>query len=89
MFLYYWLSGLTEYFRNVVAAGGGQPNLNTTRIGDLVIAVPPISEQEAIVSLMEELENSLTETRRRIVRSQAISQSILQEALGISEGLDK
>jgi type I restriction enzyme, S subunit len=87
MFLYYWLSGLTEYFRNVVAAGGGQPNLNTTRIGDLFIAVPPISEQEAIVNLMEELEHSLTETRRRIVRSHAISQGILHETLGSSEGL--
>lgn len=49
LFLYYWLGSRTEYLRSSVARGVEQPNLNTTLIGELQIALPTLHEQRLIV----------------------------------------
>lgn len=51
-YLYYFLDSITEHLRNRIAAGADQPNLNTTRIGNLEIPVPPINIQKEIVKEM-------------------------------------
>ncbi len=51
-YLYYFLDSITEHLRNRIAAGADQPNLNTTRIGNLEIPVPPIAIQKEIVNEM-------------------------------------
>ena len=81
LFLYYWLLGLTEYLRKVVAAGGDQPNLNTQRIGDLVIATPPGDEQSRTVHLLTQVDGAIRHSRQRITDLQAYSRQILSELL--------
>lgn len=50
LFLYYWLVSRTTYLRTTVARGVEQPNLNTDLIGDLLVPIPSLIEQEKIVS---------------------------------------
>ena len=45
-FAYYYLASKTTYFREVLAPGVGQPNLNTELIGDFPIPLPPLAEQK-------------------------------------------
>lgn len=48
-FLYYFLASLTETIREMIRQGQGQPNLNTDIVKSIVLALPPIDEQIAIV----------------------------------------
>lgn len=52
-FLYYFLESKTEYFRNELAPGVGQPNLNTDLLGGVPIPIPPYKEQEAIAEKVQ------------------------------------
>ena len=47
-YLYYVLEAKTDYFRDELAPGVGQPNLNTELLGDVAIPVPPADEQRTI-----------------------------------------
>ena len=52
LFLYYFLSRMTDTFQSRVARGMGQPNLNTTLIGRTLVAVPDLSEQATIADVL-------------------------------------
>ena len=51
-FLYYVLDAKTRYFRERLAPGIGQPNLNTDIIGDIAIPIPLECEQQKIVQTL-------------------------------------
>jgi type I restriction enzyme, S subunit len=51
-FLYFVLESKTDYFRDELAPGVGQPNLNTELLGDVAIAIPPLLEQDRIANLL-------------------------------------
>lgn len=53
-FLYFFLYSITEAIREKVKQGSGQPNLNTDIVKDLAVALPPQSEQRAIVGFVED-----------------------------------
>jgi type I restriction enzyme S subunit len=52
MFVYHFLSSLTETLRERVKQGSGQPNLNTGIVGSLPLPIPPLEEQRQIVSIL-------------------------------------
>ena len=52
LFLYYALAALTDTFQGRVARGVGQPNLNTSLIGNTRIPVPSRLEQDEIVDVL-------------------------------------
>lgn len=52
LFLYYALSAITDVFQKRVARGVGQPNLNTSLIGNTLIPVPCRKEQDEIVNVL-------------------------------------
>ena len=54
-YLYYYLSSLTENYRERIRQGAGQPNLNTTIVKDTPFPLPPISEQRQIVQYLDEI----------------------------------
>jgi type I restriction enzyme, S subunit len=54
-FLFYFLKAKTSWFLAEVSKGIGQPNLNTDLIKRTPIAIPPPSEQAAIVERVEAL----------------------------------
>jgi type I restriction enzyme S subunit len=54
-FLYHYLSSITDYIREKVKQGSGQPNLNTHIVKDLRFGVPPLDEQITIARRIAEL----------------------------------
>lgn len=64
-FLYYFFSMMTETLREQMK-GSGQPNLNTTIIGELPIPIPPLEEQNDIVNEVKEIVQSINHSIRLI-----------------------
>ncbi|MHB1015548.1 MAG: restriction endonuclease subunit S [Desulfurivibrionaceae bacterium] len=54
-FAYFYLSTLTEYLRESIKQGSGQPNLNTDIVKDLLIPLAPKNEQDLIVSEVDRI----------------------------------
>lgn len=52
-FLYYFLSSLTTDLRERIKQGAGQPNLNTEIVRGLKVALPPIGEQQELITSVE------------------------------------
>lgn len=65
-FLYFFLESKTDYFRNELAPGVGQPNLNTELLGDVAIPIPPIHEQIALANLLMVWDSAIEKTERLI-----------------------
>ena len=67
-----------------LARGGAQPNLNMEKIKSSIIALPPLAEQQAIVSKVEKLLVLCDQLESRITQNQAkaeqLMQAVLQEA---------
>jgi type I restriction enzyme, S subunit len=89
-YAYYYLSSKTQYFRDVVAPGVGQPNLNTDLIGDFPIPVPPLSEQKKIAQILSAWDKAITTTEQLLANSQQQKKSLMQQLLtGKKRLLDK
>ena len=75
------------YFQNIyyeireLAQGGAQPNLNMSKIRNTLIPVPPLSEQQAIVSKLDELMRTCDELEASIRTSQQQNEMLLREVL--------
>ncbi len=81
LFLYFRLFGMTEYLRNVIAAGGDQPNLNTDLISKLTIPVlTPEQQAEAIVKL-NAVQTEIDKAKLRLVAQQELYRSLATAAL--------
>ena len=74
----YW-NQITE-----LSAGIGQPNVNGTKLKNLLIALPPIKEQEEIVKQVEQLftyaDTIETQVNNALQRVNQLAQSILHQA---------
>jgi type I restriction enzyme S subunit len=81
LFLYYVLNAKTREFREVVATGNGQPNLNTTLIGLTKIPLPPLSEQKAIAHSLSDVDNLITAIDQLITKKRNIKQGTMQQLL--------
>jgi type I restriction enzyme, S subunit len=64
--LFYILESKTEYFRNELAPGVGQPNLNTELLGDVAIPIPPAGEQKRIVGALSTWDTAIQKTEQLI-----------------------
>ena len=81
-FLFFFL--LTKSKESLkIAAGAAQPNLSTAQIKDFAIPVPPLSEQQAIVSHLDTLSEKLkaVEEKQKTVMAEcdAMKQALLRE----------
>jgi len=80
-FMYFFLESKTDYFRNELAPGVGQPNLNTELLGDVAIPIPPIHEQIALANVLKEWGSAIEKTERLIAakqqRNEALSNHLL------------
>jgi Restriction endonuclease S subunits len=89
-FAYYYLSSKTQYFRDVIAPGVGQPNLNTELIGNFPIPVPPIPEQKKIAQILSTWDKAFTVTEQLLANSQRQKKALMQQLLtGKKRLLDK
>jgi len=73
-----------KWIKNVVSQQVGQANVNGTKLRNLVIPLPPASEQKEIVSVVREIlsqvANSHESISNELKRSQSLRQSILKQA---------
>lgn len=53
-YLYFYLKSKTQWLQDIASRGQGQPNLNTDIIKALWFPLPPICEQEKIVSIIKD-----------------------------------
>ncbi|MFE5736403.1 restriction endonuclease subunit S [Streptomyces celluloflavus] len=80
-FLCYYINTQTEYLREVVAPGNGQPNLNTKLIRELPIPFPVEDEQRAISEALSDVDGLITALESLIGKKQAIRQGFMQQLL--------
>lgn len=80
-FAYYYLYSKTQYFRDVIAPGVGQPNLNTELIGDFPIPVPPLPEQKKIAQILSTWDKAITTTEQLLANSQQQKKALMQQLL--------
>lgn len=83
LFLYYFLRTQTERLRNI-NQGAAQPNLNTSIIKSICVPLPPLAEQQRIVtelerrlSVIDELETMI---ENNLKRAERLRQAILKRA---------
>lgn len=76
-YLYYLLDSKTKYFRESIAAGADQPNLNTTRIGNIEIPVPLPAIQDEIVKEMRDIDKAIVNTKYALDNNKSLLLSIL------------
>jgi type I restriction enzyme S subunit len=81
LFLYYCLSRLTGYLRNVVAPGLGQPNLNTSLIGDQLVPVPPLEEEGRIVAALQSADSAIGQASQSLGGYESVKAGLLQDLL--------
>ena len=59
-FYYYWLrSRFGQHMLQSIVTGSAQPKFNKTNFRDLLIPVPPISEQKSIASILKSLDDKI------------------------------
>ncbi len=81
LFLYYYLASLTNVFREQIAPGLGQPNLNTDLIGDMDFPCPPTDEQEYIGSVLRSIDEAIESARAVNVQAQKLRTLMVQHLL--------
>jgi type I restriction enzyme, S subunit len=62
-------------------SGSAQPNCNATKLSSLVLPIPPIAEQQRIVTKLEMLLNHVDACRRRLARVPALLKRFRQSVL--------
>jgi type I restriction enzyme S subunit len=81
-YLVHYINTRTQYLRDVVATGNGQPNLNTDLIGNFKIPLPPtLAEQEAIAGALSDADAWIESLEQLIAKKRQIKQGAMQELL--------
>lgn len=79
-FLYYWL--LKER-KNIITqgCGAGQPNISQSIIKKLLVPVPPIQEQQRIVTALSDIDALISALNKKIEKKKLIKQGAMQQLL--------
>lgn len=80
-FVCYYINTQTNFLRNVVATGNGQPNLNTGLIRGIPIPFPPLNEQRAIAQALSDVDALLAALNQLIAKKRDLKQAAMQQLL--------
>ncbi len=81
-YLAHFINTKTNYLRDIVASGNGQPNLNTELIGNFRIPLPPTkAEQEAIAGALSDADALVESLEQLVAKKRQIKQGAMQELL--------
>jgi type I restriction enzyme S subunit len=81
-YLVHYINTRTQYLRDVVATGNGQPNLNTELIGNFKVPFPPtLAEQQAIAGALSDADAWIESLEQLIAKKRQIKQGTMQELL--------
>jgi type I restriction enzyme S subunit len=76
------INSKTDYLREAVATGNGQPNLNTDLIGNIKLPFPPTrKEQKAIAETLGDADALIESLQQLIAKKRAIKQATMQALL--------
>lgn len=91
-FLYYYLQTKSEESLKI-AAGAAQPNLSTSQINNYIIPVPPLSEQQRIVSRLDasfaKIDALSKQAEEALEQGKALFQAKLKELMEKKEGWEE
>ena len=79
-FLYYWLSWIKGTVR-VLGQQGTQANLNKGMVQGLRVPLPPLPEQQAIATVLSDMDAEIAALERRLYKTRAIKQGVMQQLL--------
>lgn len=87
-YLFYFL--LTKIEENLaISAGSAQPNLSTEQIKNFPIPLPPLSEQQHIVDILDKafdaIDQAISNTEKNLQNAKDLFQSKLDEAFSIKQ----
>ena len=80
-YLYYFLKSKTQWFLKEAAKGQGQPNLNTDIISSTVFALPPLTEQKEVVTLVEKHLQTISDLENQITKREQLTKQLMQSIL--------
>lgn len=81
-YLAHFINTKTNYLREVVATGNGQPNLNTELIGNFQFPFPPTrGEQEAIAEALNDSDALIESLEQFIAKKRQIKRGAMQDLL--------
>lgn len=80
-FLFYALEQRTDFMRNHLAPGNGQPNLNTDIIASIHVPVPPLPEQRKIAAILSTWDRAIELTEKLLAAKQKRKQALMQQLL--------
>lgn len=81
-FLYYYLSSDAVLWQYIsMAAGSGVQNLNKEKVTAVTLAIPPISEQKRIATVLSDIDALIANLEKLIAKKKAIKQGAMQELL--------
>lgn len=80
-FLNYWQIFSKSNILQTVMTGGAQPFLSLNQIGSLKIALPTITEQTAIATVLSDTDALIASLDKKIAKKQQIKQGAMQQLL--------
>jgi restriction endonuclease S subunit len=69
-------SDFGERFVMPLATGSAQPNISGTKMLNVLVPVPPISEQRAIVAILDQIQQSISDAKKHL-------QSVIEVMVGL------
>jgi len=81
-FLYYALN--SEYIREQIedeSYGSGYKSLSLKNIKELIFAIPSVSEQQAIATVLSDMDTEIAALETRLAKTQALKQGMMQALL--------
>ena len=63
------------------SARSGQPGINSREYGSLRLPLPPLPEQRAIATILSDMDSEITALERRLDKTRAIKQGMMQQLL--------
>ena len=88
-FVYQNLDLRYKELRSLSTGEGGRGGLNLTLLKNLIIPLPPLSEQNAIATALSDADALISATERLIAKKKAIKQGTTQELLKPKEGWEE
>lgn len=78
-FLYYLITSMQDYLRNLATGGSTMPIINKNDFENIEVQLPPLPEQKAIASILSSLDDKIELNNRINKNLEALAQAIFKQ----------